>query len=254
MPNHDLLTGKTCLVTGASRGIGKAIAHSLAGRGASIIAHYNSDKKAASLLLEKLPENHHKLIQADLGKIEDINRLFEELDDEQIDVLINNAGVYIEKPVLEMDFEEWRSVWDQTIALNLSGPAHLSYLVSRKMINQGGGRIINITSRGAFRGEPDALAYGASKAGLNSFGQSLAKALAPKGVLVFTVAPGFVETDMARHALEGPRGDEIKSQSPLNRAASPEEIASVVAYLATEAPDYMTASIVDVNGASYLRS
>jgi 3-oxoacyl-[acyl-carrier protein] reductase len=254
MLSNNLLTGKTCLITGASRGIGNAIAHSLAGRGASIIAHYNSDKKAASLLLEKLPENHHKLIKADLGKIEDINRLFEELDDEQIDVLINNAGVYIEKPVLEMDFDEWRSVWDQTIALNLSGPAHLSYLISKKMTDQGGGRIINITSRGAFRGEPDALAYGASKAGLNAFGQSLGKALAPKNVLVFTIAPGFVETDMARYALEGPRGDEIRAQSPLNRAAQPEEIAKLVTYLASEAPAYMTTSIIDVNGASYLRS
>ena len=254
MLNNNLLTGKTCLITGASRGIGKAIAVSLAEHGARIIAHYKSNKKAASLLLEQLTQNDHKLIQADLGKLEDVIRLPEELKDERIDVLINNAGIYIEKPVFDMDFEEWLTVWDQTIALNLSGPAHLSYLIAGKMINQGGGRIINISSRGAFRGEPDALAYGAGKAGLNAFGQSLGKALAPKNVLVFTIAPGFVETDMARYALEGPRGDEIRAQSPLNRAAQPEEIANLVTYLASEAPVYMTTSIIDVNGASYLRS
>jgi NAD(P)-dependent dehydrogenase (short-subunit alcohol dehydrogenase family) len=226
----------------------------LAKLGATMIVHYQKNREAADSLLKQLPGTGHQLVQSDLIDIQDVQNLFNELIAERLDVLVNNAGVYIEKPMLDMDFDEWQSVWDQTIGLNLTGPAHLSYLVSRKMVEQGGGRIINITSRGAFRGEPDALAYGASKAGLNSFGQSLAKALAPKNVLVFTVAPGFVETDMAREALEGPGGEEIKAQSPLNRAAQPEEIASLVAYLATDAPAYMTGSIVDVNGASYLRS
>jgi 3-oxoacyl-[acyl-carrier protein] reductase len=254
MINNQCLENKYCLVTGASRGIGNAIAISLAECGAKIIAHYHQDLNASQELLDNLAGSGHKIVQANLAVVSDILRMMEELSTLKIDVLVNNAGVYIEKPMLEMDFGEWMSVWEQTIGLNLTGPAHLSCLVSRKMVAQGGGRIINITSRGAFRGEPDALAYGASKAGLNSFGQSLAKALAPKNVLVFTVAPGFVETDMAREALEGPRGEEIKSQSPLNRAAQPEEIASLVAYLATDAPAYMTGSIVDVNGASYLRS
>lgn len=254
MTNNQPLLHKVCLVTGASRGIGRAISIALANLGASVIVHYQNSREAAEALIKQLPGTGHRLIQSDIGDIHSVQNLFNGLIAEQLDVLVNNAGVYIEKPVLDMDFEEWQSVWDQTIGLNLTGPAHLSYFVSRKMVEQGGGRIINITSRGAFRGEPDALAYGASKAGLNSFGQSLAKALAPKNVLVFTVAPGFVETDMAREALEGPRGEEIKAQSPLNRAAQPEEIASLVAYLASEAPAYMTGSIVDVNGASYLRN
>lgn len=245
---------KYCLVTGASRGIGKAIAFALANQGLSVIIHYNKDQRAASELIEQLPGANHLLVQADLGNLEGITSLIDQIKDHPIEVLVNNAGVYIEKPMAEMDFEEWQSVWDQTIGLNLTGPAHLSYLIGSKMAVGAGGRIINVTSRGAFRGEPDALAYGASKAGLNSFGQSLAKALAPNNVLVFTVAPGFVETDMARYALDGPRGDEIKSQSPLNRAALPEEIANLVAFLATTAPAYMTGSIIDVNGASYLRS
>ena len=254
MTNNQPLLHQQCLVTGASRGIGRAISIALANLGATMIVHYQKNREAAEALIKQLPGNGHRLIQSDIGDKNSVQNLFNGLIAERLDVLVNNAGVYIEKPMLDMDFEEWQSVWDQTIGLNLTGPAHLSYLVSRKMVEQGGGRIINITSRGAFRGEPDALAYGASKAGLNSFGQSLAKALAPKNVLVFTVAPGFVETDMAREALKGPRGEEIKAQSPLNRAAQPEEIASLVAYLASEAPAYMTGSIVDVNGASYLRN
>lgn len=254
MTNNQPLLHQQCLVTGASRGIGRAISIALAKLGATVIVHYQKNREAAEALIKQLPGTGHRLIQSDIGDIHSIQNLFNGLAAERLDVLVNNAGVYIEKPMLDMDFEEWQSVWDQTIGLNLTGPAHLSYLISKKMVEQGGGRIINITSRGAFRGEPDALAYGASKAGLNSFGQSLAKALAPKNVLAFTVAPGFVETDMAREALEGPRGEEIKAQSPLNRAAQPEEIANLVAYLASEAPAYMTGSIVDVNGASYLRN
>jgi 3-oxoacyl-[acyl-carrier protein] reductase len=254
MNDKVTLENKTCLVTGASRGIGKAISIALAEKGANVYIHYHKNRVAAEALLHILPGSGHRTIQADLSDLQDIKSLFEELNDSPLDVLINNAGVYIEKPMAEMNFDEWLSVWEKTINLNLSGPAHLSYLVSKKMAAHGGGRIINITSRGAFRGEPDALAYGASKAGLNSFGQSLAKAMASKNVLVFTVAPGFAETDMAREALDGPRGDEIKAQSPLKRAAQPAEIAGLVTYLAFEAPDYMTACIIDANGASYLRT
>jgi 3-oxoacyl-[acyl-carrier protein] reductase len=252
--NQSNLKNKNCLVTGASRGIGRAIAFTLAGLGANVIIHYHKDKDAALSLADKLPGSGHRIVQANLGDFDEIQRLSEDVLAEPVDVLVNNAGVYIEKALTDLDFEEWQQIWKQTISLNLSGPAHLSYLLAKSMIAKGSGRIINITSRGAFRGEPDALAYGASKAGLNSFGQSLAKALAGMNVLVFTVAPGFVETDMARYALEGPRGDEIKSQSPFNRAAQPEEIANLVAYLANDAPAYMSGCIVDVNGASYLRN
>ena len=114
--------------------------------------------------------------------------------------------------------------------------------------------LVTGASRGAFRGEPRQPAYGASKAGLNAMGQSLAQALAPHGVLVFTVAPGFVETDLAAARLAGPDGDGIRAQSPLNRVARPEEVARAVVFLGTEAPEFMTGCIVDVNGASYLRS
>ena len=120
------------------------------------------------------------------------------------------------------------------------------------MMERDGGRVVSVSSRGAFRGEPETPAYGASKAGLNAMSQSMAQALAPHGVFFYVVAPGFVETDMANPLLRGPRGDAIRSQSPLGRVAAPEEVARTVAFLASEAPDFMTGAIVDVNGASYL--
>jgi 3-oxoacyl-[acyl-carrier protein] reductase len=122
------------------------------------------------------------------------------------------------------------------------------------MVAAGRGRIVNISSRGAFRGEPDHPAYGASKAGLNSLGQSMAQALGPHGIYVTTVAPGFVETEMAAPFLDSAAGDAIRAQSPLNRAATPQEIARVVVFLATPGAESTTGAIVDVNGASYLRT
>jgi len=172
----------------------------------------------------------------------------------QIDVLVNNAGVYEFHPVATSDFDDWQQSWEKTIRTNLLGPAHLSFHVARHMMKTGGGKIINITSRGAFRGEPDAPAYGASKAGLNAFSQSMAQALAPHNIFMYAVAPGFVETDMTDSLLAGPAGDAIRNQSPLNRVARPEEVARVALFLASEGTDYLTGCIIDVNGASYLRT
>ena len=122
------------------------------------------------------------------------------------------------------------------------------------LVAAGGGAVVNVSSRGAFRGEPDCPAYGASKAGLNAFGQSMALALAPQGISVTTVAPGFVETDMAREVLDGPDGDAVRAQSPFGRVARPEEVADAVLWLASPAARFASGTVVDVNGASYLRS
>jgi NAD(P)-dependent dehydrogenase (short-subunit alcohol dehydrogenase family) len=121
------------------------------------------------------------------------------------------------------------------------------------MIAAGGGRIVNVSSRGAFRGEPDQPAYGASKAALVAFGQSLARALGPHRIAVTTVAPGWTETDMAAETLAGPRGDEIRADSPLGRVATAEEVAAAVLYLASPEAEMASGTVVDVNGASYLR-
>lgn len=250
------LKNKVVLVTGASRGIGKAIAKLSAEKGANVIIHYNRDTRAAEKVLEELPEGHHMIMQADMSDAKSIEKMVLKVLDElgKIDVLVNNAGIFIEHDIAEIHFDRWEKIWQDTLYTNLIGPAHLCYYTARHMIKNGEGRIINISSRGAFRGEPNAPAYGASKAGMNSMSQSMAQALAPHNIMVFTVAPGFVETDMVSHMLEGPDGEYIRNQSPLKRAATPEEIAGLTVYLASEAPAFLTGSIIDINGASYLRN
>jgi 3-oxoacyl-[acyl-carrier protein] reductase len=170
-----------------------------------------------------------------------------------LDVLVNNAGVFTPHPVTDVSYEQWQEAWRATLAVNLVGAANVTWCAVQHMITAGGGRIINVSSRGAFRGEPGQPAYGASKAGLNAFGQSLARALAPHGIAVATVAPGFVETDMAAGHLTGPPGDAIRAQSPFGRVAQPREVATAVLYLASPEAEWASGTILDLNGASYLR-
>ena len=249
-------SGKVVMVTGASRGIGREITLQFAARGARMAVHYHKNRKAAEQTLSELSGNAHQIFQADLGDAAALGNLVDQTvqDMGKIDVLVNNAGVYQFHPIATTTFEDWQHSWEKTISTNLLGPAHLSYKVARHMMKSGGGKIINITSRGAFRGEPNAPAYGASKAGLNAFSQSMAQALAPHNVLMYAVAPGFVETDMTVSLLSGAEGDAIRAQSPLNRVARPEEVAQVVIFLAQDGTDYLTGGIIDVNGASYLRN
>lgn len=248
--------GKVALVTGASRGIGRSIATHFAEAGAKVAIHYHRDRSAAIQTLESLPNGPHQIFQADLGNTSAAGTLVEAVVSQfrQIDILVNNAGIFKEHRLADVGFDEWKGAWDRTLSVNLLGPANLTYWVARHMIGRGGGRIVNISSRGAFRGEPEAPAYGASKAALNAMSQSLAKALAPYGIFVCVVAPGWVDTDMAADSLALPDGDDIRTQSPLGRIARPDEVAKTVLFLSSEGTDFLTGCIVDVNGASYLRT
>ncbi|MCD4736878.1 MAG: SDR family oxidoreductase [Bacteroidales bacterium] len=250
------LSNKTALITGASRGIGKEIARLFANAGANVIVHFNKNEAAAQKTLKSLKPGKHTIISADIADYRQVEELSENVFERyiKVDILVNNAGVYEEFDIMSLNYESWRKTWEKTIQTNLSGAANLSFLVAKRMKDLGGCRIVNVSSRGAFRGEPNAPAYGASKAGMNSFGQSFAKAFAKHKIYVFTVAPGFVETDMAASCMVSDRGNKIKSQSPLNRVASPEEIARTVLFLASEGSEYLTGCIIDQNGASYLRS
>ena len=239
------------LVTGASGGIGAAICQSLAARGASVALHYDSSRTAAETVRAGLPGGGHTLVQADLRDPASVQRLWLEAGaGRRIDAVVNNAGIFPNHPPLTTGYEEWIAAWQRTLAINLLGPAHLSYLAARSMAEHGGGRIVNISSRGAFRGEPTAPAYGASKAGLNALGQSLAKAFAPRGVYVFTVAPGWVATARVAQAVQD---QAVLADQPLGRVATAEEVAAVVSFCALEAPASLTGAVIDVNGASYLR-
>ncbi len=248
--------GKTVLVTGASRGIGKATAIKFAEAGANVIVHFNKNKNKALEVLNLLSHANHINLQADISKPDQVKSLVENAIHKygRIDILVNNAGIFEEFDIMSMTYEEWQQSWTKTIDTNLSGASNISFLIAKEMKDKGGCRIINISSRGAFRGEPDAPAYGASKAGMNSFGQSFAKALAKHKVFVYTVAPGFVDTEMATKAMKGTNAENIKNQSPLKRIAQPEEIARTILYLASDGTEYMTGCIVDMNGASYLRT
>lgn len=247
---------KVVLVTGASGGIGRVIAQQFAENGARVLVHYRSNEKRARQTLTSLAGRDHHMLQADLTQGQACQKLISEAKEwaGKIDILINNAGVYRRIDFRNCEFEEWQAVWQESVATNLLGPAHLTFCVAKEMARQGGGKIVNVSSRGAFRGEPQAPAYGAAKAGLNAMSQSLAQALAPHSIFVYAVAPGFIETDMVRPILTGEEGEAIRKQSPLNRVGRADEVARTVLFLASEGTDYLTGCIVDINGASYLRT
>lgn len=252
------------LVTGASRGIGSVIAAQLAERGVRVALHYRNNRGAAESALARLAGTGHAIFAADFSDPAAAAGLWENVIDRlgAVDVLVNNAGLYFEHAPLHADYASWQSAWRLTLAANLIGPANLSWLAAQSMAARiepvdaafGRGRIVNISSRGAFRGEPDAPAYGASKAALNALSQSLAKALAPRAIHVYCVAPGWVETEMAAAHLAGPDGPGILAQHPLGRVNRADEVAQAAVYCALDAPAAMTGCVIDVNGASYLRT
>jgi NAD(P)-dependent dehydrogenase (short-subunit alcohol dehydrogenase family) len=256
MPTHESNPRPVVLVTGAARGIGRAIAEQLAQRGCRVAIHCRINLAAARDLAASLPGGGHQAFAADLASPAETARLWEEVTGAMgpVAVLVNNAGIYEGHALAATDFAEWQQAWRRTLDTNLLAPAHLCHLAGNAMAAAGGGRVVNISSRGAFRGEPEAPAYAASKAGMNAMSQSLAWALAPRKVYFFVVAPGWVETDMAEAHLAGPGGQAILAQHPLGRVASPGEVAEATVFCALDAPAAMTGSVLDVNGASYLRT
>ncbi len=244
------------LVTGGSRGIGRAIARAFASGGDRVAVHFGTSRERAEAVLAELPGSGHVLVQADLADADAVGAMVDGAASALggLDVLVNNAGVFVPSPPLSSSYEEWQRVWSQTLAVNLVGAANATFRAVPHLQAAGGGAVVNVSSRGAFRGEPDNPAYGASKAGMNAFAQSMAVALAPLGISVTCVAPGFVQTEMARDVLDGPSGDAVRAQSPFGRIARPEEVASAVLWLSSPEARFSTGTIVDVNGASYLRS
>lgn len=249
-------TGKKVLVTGGTRGIGLACAQAFAKRGAQLALAYKANHDAATAALATLEGKNHITLAGDIAEAEFAKELIDQTVQGLggLDILINNAGIFQAHPIDTVSFEDWQEKWRNTLQVNLLAPAHLTYHAVQHMLEQGGGRIVNISSRGAFRGEPESPAYGASKAGLNAMSQSLAQKLAPHNIFIGVVAPGFTETDMAAGLLNGPRGDSLRNQSAMGRVAKPEEVAYAAVFLASEGAEFSTGAIIDVNGASYLRS
>jgi len=249
MTNH----GRAVLVTGASRGIGAAVARAFAASGERVALHYGSRREQALAVAASLPGEGHVVVGADLADPEAVRAMVAEAATALggIDVLVNNAGVIEEHPITETSYAQWQQAWSRTLGVNLVGAANVTWCAVQHMGR--GGRIVNVASRGAFRGEPRQPAYGASKAGLVAFGQSLARALGPAGISVTAVAPGFTQTDMATEALAGEGGRRRRDEVPLGRIATPEDIAAAVLFLASPQAELASGTVLDVNGASHLR-
>ena len=250
------VTDKVALVTGASRGIGRAIAQKLAQQGARLAIHYNQDRRAAEETLVSLAGDGHRTFQANVADPKSVEEMVGAIiqDLGGLKIVVNNAAINEWQPILRVDYNAWNDVWQRTLDTNLVGPSNIMFWAARYMKDHGGGQIVNVSSRGAFRGAPKSPAYASSKAALNIMSQSMAQALAPDNIFVYVVAPGFIETDMSASILASPRGEAIRAQSPLNRVGKPEEVAAIVAFLASGEADFATGSIIDVNGASYLRT
>jgi 3-oxoacyl-[acyl-carrier protein] reductase len=217
--------------------------------------HYGRNAAAAADVAAALPGAGHVVVGADLADPDAIRAMVDAAAEGLggIDVLVNNAGIFEPHPIAETTYEEWQAGWRDTLGVNLVGAANVTWCAVQHMLGGGGGRIVNVSSRGAFRGEPGQPAYGASKAGLIAFGQSLARDLGPHGIMVTAVAPGFTETDMAADELTGPRGEARRAESPLGRVATADEIAAAVVFLASPEAGMASGAVLDVNGASYLR-
>ncbi|MFT6881821.1 MAG: 3-oxoacyl-[acyl-carrier protein] reductase [Marinoscillum sp.] len=248
------LSGLNILVTGASRGIGKAVATKLAEAGATIAIHYNKNVREAENLAHILG-NESKAFQADLSKPDEASKLFDRVTLEMgsIEILINNAGVALPSPITGSE-DEWQQAWDETIMVNLTSPAILcrkavAYFLNRKA----SGRIINISSRAAFKGDQaEFLAYAASKAGLVSLTKSIARAYGKDGIKAFVIAPGFVRTDMAKEFMDLYGEEHAKSDVALERLTEPKDLAPLITFIASGMADHSTGSTFDINAGSYM--
>src|ERR1700677_1115429 len=245
---------RTVLVTGASRGIGRAVAEAFAARGNRVAVHHRDSAALVDSVAAGLDGSGHAVVQADLADAGAVRAMVDAAHEALggLDVLVNNAGIYVSHPITSASYADWQQAWQDTLAVNLTGAANVTWCAVQHMRHTGG-RIVNVSSRGAIRGEVEHPAYAASKGGLDSMSGSLARTLAPYGIAVATVAPGYVETEMAAEHLNSERGDEIRAQSPFNRVATPAEVAAAVVYLASAEAEWASGAIIDLNGASYLR-
>jgi NAD(P)-dependent dehydrogenase (short-subunit alcohol dehydrogenase family) len=228
--------------------------------GDRVAVHYLTRAVDARRTLRLLPGEGHALIRGDLSSPEECRRIVEESERSLggLDVVVNNAAIAtspaLRHPVVGTDFATWTDMWKRFTDINLLGAAHLSWAAAQTMISSGvRGRIVNIGSRGAFRGEPQHPAYAVTKAALHALGQSLAIALAPHGIAVTSIAPGFTATERVAEQFgnEIPAG--ITTDSPFGRIAAPDEVAAAVLYLASPEAEWASGAILDLNGASHLR-
>ncbi|MFQ5763782.1 MAG: SDR family NAD(P)-dependent oxidoreductase [Rhodospirillales bacterium] len=250
------MTGKTALITGASRGIGAACARALGRTGAGVIVHFARNRDKAEAVARELGDGNAGTLQADLAEPGTARGLWTDARAwrGRIDVLVNNAGIF-EPAAPEGPGDAWDEVWERTLRVNLTAVGDLCRLAVADFAGQGGGVIVNVASRAAHRGDgPRYWAYGAAKAGVVALTKTIARNWAAERVLAYAVAPGFTATDMADKALTDPDARaRAVAEIPMGELTPPEDVANVVAFLASGAAPHATGTTVDINGASYVR-
>ena len=249
------LTDEIILVTGSSSGIGAAIALTLAASGAQVILHYSNNEDGVLAVAEKIGRNKCQIVRADLTVETGAIALWEEAVAWQgkIDTIVNNAGIYI-PATIEDDFESWSQVWQKTLQVNLVAVGDLCREAILHFQTRGGGTIINIASRAAFRGDDtEHIHYAASKGGVVALTRTIARGFAKDNILAYSIAPGFVRTEKKDVAIEE-RGEEAFTRDiPLGKIADPQDVANTVAFLASGLVPHATGTTIDINDASYVR-
>jgi 3-oxoacyl-[acyl-carrier protein] reductase len=247
------LSGKTVVITGASRGIGAETARRMAAAGGRVIINYRRSEAEADALVREIGEQAIA-VRADITDPAALEAMIDDVVSRfgAIDVLVNNAAVFEYNPFDGDDYAAWQRGWRRTFDLNVFAAANAAWLVMRAMRRSGGGKIINVASRAAWRGETEFADYGASKAALVNLTRSIARACAKDNIVASCVAPGFIETEMAKPELEAHR-DEIVSQIPLGRVGSVGDVAAVILFLASPMADYLNGVTIDINGGSWFQ-
>lgn len=247
------LTGRVVLVTGASRGIGRAVASHLASAGATVAAHYHRNAAAAEALVSEMG-NNAGAFEADLTSVEACVDLFDAVQQEfgHLDILINNAGVaHLIRE--EASVDEWNNLWTHTLNVNARATALLCRLALRLFVARGGGRIINVASRAAFRGDTaEYAAYAASKGAVVALTRSIARAYGKQGIVAFVVAPGFVRTDMAQDSIDAYGEQFVVDDLALRYLTEPHDVAPMITLLASGLADHATGATIDINAGSYV--
>ena len=249
------LTGRVILVTGGSRGIGAVIVRTLAHAGAHVVLHYSKHRDAAEAVAAELPAGRCHLVHADLATPGAAAQLWKESAAWQghVGVVVNNAAVATSTRI-EDPLEQWESMWRETLQVNVMAVADICREALLHYRSRGGGTIINIASRAAFRGdEPDYMHYAASKGAVVALTKSIARGFGREHVVAYGIAPGWVLTDMARPAIQARGLDALTRDIPLGAMATPDDVANVVAFLASGLAPHATGTTIDVNGASYVR-
>jgi 3-oxoacyl-[acyl-carrier protein] reductase len=247
------LTHRTVLVTGASRGIGAAVAEGMAGAGARVGVHCGREVERARALAARLGRGA-EAFQADLSDAQGCMGLWTEVVGRfgRVDVLVNNAGVALAAP-LEGEDEAWLAAWERTLAVNLTAVGVLCRAAVGHFRAHGGGRIVTLSSRAAFRGDTaDYLAYAASKGGVVALTRSIARAFGKEGITAFDVAPGFTRTEMAQEFIDRYGEDYVARDIALPRLTEPADIAPLIVFLASGLADHATGTTIDVNAGSYV--